>query len=99
MSKDELSVILDRMDKIQGVVNRIDRDLNHDRHDIQELTLRLGAVEGIIDQLKSDLNRLPGKVADKVDVAVQPAVDLKNAIDEKKSFKIEIKRPFWRWWK
>lgn len=99
MDKDEFKVLRQENEQILSVVNRIDRDLDGATKDSQELTLRMGAIEGEVRQLKEMIAKMPVKVADKVDSVMQPAVELKEAIDAKKSFKIELKRRWWEIWK
>ena len=99
MDNDALKVLRQENKEILSVVNRIDRDFEDATKDSQELTLRVGALEGEVRQLKEMITKMPVKVADKVDGVMQPAVELKKAIDKKKGFKIELNRRFWEFWK
>jgi uncharacterized protein YoxC len=102
MNDDQLKILTKRLDQIQDVCNRIDRDFDHAIKDSQELTLRVGALEQEIQQLKENISRIPTKVGDKVDDAMkdvkQEAQDLKKAIQEKKIVKMFIKRSWWKPW-
>lgn len=102
MNTDQMKLLTERLEQIQKVCNRIDRDLEHDRHELQEVTLRLGAMEGEVRQLKDNITRMPNKVADRVDDAIKPvtkeANDLKKAI-EKKVRSITINRSWFKFWK
>lgn len=103
MTNDMMKVLTERLDSIQDVCNRIDRDLAHDRHELQELSLRVGAMEGEVHQLKDNITRMPTKVGDKVDDAVRPVTketnDLKKVIQGKKVMKMTIKSRWWKFWK
>jgi len=101
MNEDQLKVLTERLDQIQKVVNRIDEDQTHNTRDSQELTLRMGAVEGIVDQLKIGISRIPKKVSHAVEDAIQPAQkevkDLRQVIEKKKTL---LMKPlsFWQRW-
>ena len=94
MSDDTNKVILERIDSVQGTVNRIDRDMSKDRQDIQELTIRTGKMELQLEELRKSLEKLPGRTQDKVADVVEP---LMGQLDDKKIVRVEFK-PFWHWW-
>ena len=109
MDKDQFSVIKDLIGNLQKSVDILTDDREHDvkkvndvQEELQEVRIRLGAVEGQLDELRKGLSKQAEKVQDKVSEAVQPLVDssdsLKESIDKKK-FKI-LREPFkWRiWW-
>lgn len=104
MENDQLKIILERMEKLQGVLNRIDKDLSTDREDIQNFSLRLGSLENQQAEIWKILNNLPGRTKQDVKEAVQLVAnethDLKEVIANKKFIAIDIakaKRSFWKW--
>lgn len=88
MSTDETKVILQKIDSVQDSVNRMDRDLAKDREELQQFTIRLGAVEAQIDEFRKSMRTMSDKTADKVEEIVAPIIaethDLKKSIDKKK---------------
>ena len=69
---------------------------------MQEIRIRLGAVEAQIDELRKHSKNQADKIQDRVEEAVQPIIDqaqeLKESIDDKKFvlFK-EIKKSWFKW--
>lgn len=103
MKTDETRVILERIDSVQKTVDVIDRDFDNAIKDSQELTLRVGALEGEVRQLKEMIARMPIKVADQVEDAVKPVTKetkkLTASIENKKNIVMNvIKKPFWKFW-
>src|ERR1700736_2545735 len=103
MSEDQFKVILDRIDNMQQTVDRIDRDLNSDRRDLQEFTIRLGAVENQVEEMRKFMHTQADKVKDKVEDVMQPVEkeiqDLKQELESKKVFVVRDKVKsifFWR---
>ena len=103
MNNDEFKIlrkeIRNGFKDILSVVNQIDQDLEGINENSKELILRQGAIEGEMRILREGMSKMPNKVQNKVNGAMQPAVDLKEAIDAKKSFKIEINKPWWLFWR
>ena len=91
MTTDTEKVILERINHIQETINVIDRDLAQDRKDIQEFTIRLGAIEDQIKELRKGQDAQTNKIQDRVAEVVQPlAENTQNLgqIIEKKRIKI-----------
>lgn len=99
LNRDEFKILRQENKDILSVVNRIDRDFEEAIKDSQELTLRVRTLEEQIRQLKEMITKMPLRVEDKINDAMQPATDLKEAIDAKKNLKIEIQRRWWEFWK
>ena len=102
MTKDEFNVLSEKVDSIQKGLDQIDRDLGKDREDIQQMTIRLGAVEGQVDELRKQLRTHADKIGDRVAEAAQPIIDeahdLRQEIKDKKII-VKIKTlPLWNFW-
>lgn len=96
MTNDEAKVILQRIDNIASVVDRIDRDLAQDRKELQQFTIRLGNVELQIEELRKIVSALPQKTQDKVAETMQPMIEEAQNLGEKiekKTFRI-LREPF-----
>lgn len=103
MNEFQLEVVLDRIDKIQSTVDRIDRDLTTDREDIQRFTIKLTTMESQMEEFRKSLGVFETKVKDKIDDALQPMIDetkdLKEAIDEKQLTTLTKTKHWWQFWK
>lgn len=93
MDKDQLKVIFQKLDSLQNTINNLDRDLGRDREEMQQFTIRLGAVENQMDELRKSFRTMSDKTADKVEEVVAPMIEeahnLKKSIDKKKFIRIE----------
>lgn len=95
MNDDKYQVLLERVESIQKSLDRIDRDLAEDRRDIQQFTIRVGALESQVDEMRKLLGSVSQKVKDGVEDAIEP---LTEAIERKTIIKI-IQRPWWVWFR
>lgn len=95
MTKDTEVIILERLDTLQKSIDIIDADLKNDREDIQEYRVRIGALEGQVDELRKQLKNLENKVQNKVADVVEP---LMEQIEDRQIIEYK-KRPFWKFWK
>lgn len=95
MGKDAEKRMLERIAQVLDVCNRIDRDLAEDRKDLQEFSIRVGALENQFAELRAVVNRMPSKTADKVESVVgdltHETEGLTEAIKEKKLIVIKRK--------
>ncbi len=95
MNTDQLKVILERIESVQKVVNRIDNDLATDREDLQDFRVRLKTLEEQVAELRKALRGQSEKIQDKVEEAVQPmleeAQDLRKTIKSKRTMVIREK--------
>ena len=98
MTPDQIKVLLERVDQIQNSLDTIDRDLGHDRKDIQDLSIRVGKMELQLEELRKQSNGQVDKIQDKVTEAIAPmleeAQDLRETIDAKKVVAFKVKT-FW----
>jgi len=107
MQNEQLKVILDEirdlkkdLQSTRDEVARVDRDLSHDRTDLEDFRVRLGTVIEEIKSMKRMLALTPQHVQEKVTDAMAPAVqattDLKKEIKKKKSINLiaETKEKF-----
>lgn len=102
MTPDEYKVLLTQIKSLQDSLNIIDKDLEHDRTELGNITIRLGTVEGELNQLRKGLQFQAEKVHNGIVEAVKPMIDsthdLQNTI-EKKKFRI-LKQPFsFKFWR
>ena len=101
MQKDEFKVLSTKINTLQDGVDLIDRDMAQDREEIQQMTIRLGAVESQIDELRKLVTQLPQKTQDKVIEAAAPIIEeaqgLSKQISRKKTMVIREKtKSLWR---
>ena len=109
MNTDEFKVLKDKVDSIQGSLDIIDRDMGKDREDLQQLSIRVGAMEDQLEELRKQIRTLIDKVGDRIAEAVEPvrqeAQDLKETIADKPFIEVAkekvkklpwFKRWFWR---
>lgn len=87
MDKDTVKVIFQKIDSLQNSIDNMDRDLGKDREEMQQFTIRLGAVEGQMDELRKSFRTMSDKTADKVKEAVAPITDTLDQVQ---------KQPFWK---
>ena len=107
MQNEQLKVILEEirdlkkdLQSTRDEVARVDRDLSHDRTDLEDFRVKLSTVIEEIQSMKRMLRLTPQHIKEKVDDALAPAVqattDLKKEIKKKKSirFMVETKEKF-----
>ena len=103
ITEDQYKVLSDKINSLQESLNRIDHDLATDREEIGQFTIRLGGVEGQVDELRKGLKGLIEKVTNRFSQAMEPVLestaDLKETIDKKKTIIVpEKKKPYWKVW-
>lgn len=89
---DQYEVIVSAVRRIENDITAIDRDLEHDRQDMQDFKIRLGTLEGELRELRKSVNLNAERVKDKVADVVEPmqkqvsnaVTDLKEAVEKKK---------------
>lgn len=95
MQNDQLKVIFQKIDSLQKSIDNMDRDLGKDREEMQQFTIRLGAVESQIDELRKAIRTMSDKTADKVEEVVAPMIEethkLKSSIDKKRAIYLKPK--------
>jgi len=93
LRNDQYETLMASVRSVQNDLAGIDRDLEHDRRDLQDFKIRLGTLEGEIKQLREAVNLNADRVKDKVTDAVEPmekeVIELKEAVNKKRvlSFK------------
>ena len=92
MTNDQTSAILERIDSLQKSLNRIDSDLAEDRKTMQNNDIRLGALEGVIEQLKTDIAKMSKRVREGVEDAVQPITDTLAQVKKEGWWKKYVKK-------
>ena len=91
MKPDQFSILSEKLDTLQNSINRVDKDLNKDREDLQETRVRLGALEEQVSELRRALKGQSEKIQDKVIEAIEP---LQEGIENKKIIQYKV-RSFW----
>lgn len=106
MEDDKFKVLVERIDKIQIVVDLIEEDIGKIYDNNQELAIRVGGAENQLRELRDSIHHLPQVTKNKVTDAVQPVIteakELKETIQEKKVIFMKEKsvsffRKVWRW--
>lgn len=86
MPKKEESILLDVLQDIRNDLSRMDRDLGHDRSDIEKFSMRLSAVEEAVSSLSKRFEGMQNRMSDRISDAVAPLVEstdnLTTAIEE-----------------
>lgn len=106
ITEDQFKVLVERIDRIQIVVDKIEADIDKVYKDNQELAIRVGGAENQLRELRSSVHNLPQETKDKVTAAVKPVIseakELKETIQDKKFVVIKESTNFfkriWRWW-
>lgn len=112
MTEDQFNIISEKLDKLhrgqknfEKSLDYIGADLEHDRGNLQEFTIRLSAVESELRELRKSHNsqaeKIEEKVEDKMIETIEPAVKevkkLKETIKEKKF--VTLRNKFkWKFW-
>ena len=91
MKPDQFSILSEKLDTLKNSINRVDKDLNKDREDLQETRVRLGALEEQVSELRRALKGQSEKIQDKVIEAIEP---LQEGIENKKIIQYKV-RSFW----
>lgn len=103
MTPDQYNVLSEKIDSVQKSVDRIDRDLAHDREELQHLTIRVGTLEAEVNEMRKLVTNLPKKTQDKVEDILEPvSKEVKNlttTIKNKKILTLTKKaKSFWKFW-
>ena len=88
MKPDQFSILSEKLDTLQNSINRVDKDLNKDREDLQETRVRLGALEEQVSELRRALKGQSEKIQDKVIEAIEP---LQEGIENKKIIQYKVR--------
>lgn len=88
MDEDKYKVLIERVDRIQEVADKIEADIDKVYKDNQELAIRVGGAENQLKELRETVQHLPQDTKDKVTAAVKPVInetkELKETIQQKK---------------
>ena len=91
--------ILRTVRKIQESQASMETDMEKDRSGIQDLTVRLGAVEAELAQIRKAVNQNADRTRDKVAEAVEPVINsadrLTTSIKKSKKVFVKDERSFW----
>jgi len=103
MLKTETVLLKQLMKEVQGLTNHltdIDNGLEHDRHNIQNLTVNVSTLSEEVNQMRKAVNLTSEKVKDKVADVVSPIVEstdrMTTEIHDKEVIGMkDDKRSFW----
>lgn len=92
-------LILQTVRRVEDNQASMDRDMEKDRQNIQDLTIRIEALESEIRQVRQAVNLSAERTRDKVVEAVEPVVESSERLASqiKRSKKVFIKPK--SWWK
>ena len=108
MDEDKYKVLIERVGKIQMVVDKIEADIDKIYKDNQELSIRVGGAENQLRELRESVQHLPQDTKDKVTAAVKPVIsetkELKETIQQKKVLimkeqSVNFFKKVWRWFR
>jgi len=95
-----LQQILKEVQTLTNRVNDIDNELDHDRHNIQNLTVNVSQLSEEVKQARQAVNmtseKVKNKVADVVEPIAQSADKLTTQIKQKKM--VVLKGETKKWW-
>ena len=94
------ATILETVRRIEDNQAGMDRDMEKDRQNLQDLNIRLGAVEAELSQLRKAINQSSERTRDKL---VEASVPIIQATDKltgqiKKSKMVMLKKETKSWW-
>src|SRR3990172_717790 len=99
LMRDQYEVLVAGQRGLENDLSSIDRDLEHDRRDMQDFKIRLSGLEQEVRELRNAINLNAERVKDKVADAVGPMVsevqDLKEAVEKKKVLAFNKGKGFW----
>ena len=99
LMRDQYEVLVAGQRRLENDLSSIDRDLEHDRRDMQDFKIRLSGLEQEVRELRNAINLNAERVKDKVTDAVGPMVsevqDLKEAVEKKKVLAFNKGKGFW----
>ena len=94
MQKDD--IIISTLRKIEEHISDIDRDMEKDRQNLQDLNIRLSGVETRLEELRKAINQNSERIKDKVHDVVEGVVESTNRlttqIKDKKMVYLKEKR-------
>ena len=108
MDSDQFSVLVDKIATLQKSIDILSNDREYDVKKVEEIKeemgenrMRLGAVEGQIDELRKQLKDVADKIQNRVGEVIQPMMEqtkeLKDSIDNKEFVEVrDIKKPWWK---
>ena len=108
MDEDKYKVLIERVERIQVVVDKIEADIDKIYKDNQELSIRVGGAENQLKELRESVQHLPQDTKDKVTAAVKPMIneakELKETIQQKKVLvlkeqSVNFFKRVWRWFR
>lgn len=102
LRQDQYEVLVASLRSLENTVTGIDRDLEHDRQDMQDFKIRLGTLEDEVRELRKSVNLNAERTKDKVADVVEPMQrevsgaigELKEAVEKKKVLILKQKG-FW----
>ena len=100
MGKIANEVIIETLRKIEDRQASMDRDMEKDRQGIQDLSVRLAAMEAELQQIRKAINLTAERTRDKLAEAVVPVVEATDKLTGqiKKSKMIMLKKETKNWW-
>lgn len=92
LRQDQYEVLVAGLRSLENALTGIDRDLEHDRQDLQDFKVRLGTMEEQVRELRNSVNLNAQRTKDKVADVVEPMQkevsgaisELKEAVEKKK---------------
>lgn len=101
MEKTHYDILIEELRKIKSSIDDIDREMEKDRQQLQNLNVRLGAVENQLEEQRKATNqmaeRVKNKVQDVVDGVVESTDNLSAQIEKKKM--VVLREKSVSWWK
>lgn len=102
LGRDQYEILVSSVRRIEDSLASIDRDLEHDRQDMQDFKIRLATLENEFRELRKSVNQSSDKVRDKVADVVTPmqeevtgaVTDLKEAVEKKRVLSFNPKKGF-----
>ena len=95
------ATILETVRRIEDNQARMDRDMEKDRQNLQDLNIRLGSVEAQLSELRKAVNQSAERTRDKLAEAVVPVVQATDKLtgEIKKSKMVMLRAETKSWWK
>ena len=92
----------ERLEKIEKAQGDFEVGLEKDRGDLQDFTIEVARLGGIMETMHGNLKRIAERVGEKVEDALEPIKtetrELKKTIEKKKVIAFREK-PFWKFWR
>jgi len=95
------ATILETVRRIEDNQASMDRDMEKDRQNLQDLNIRLGSVEAQLSELRKAVNQSAERTRDKLAEAVVPVVQATDKLtgEIKKSKMVMLRAETKSWWK